>query len=65
MQDGIIIGFVVHKATISVGVARDERGGEVRIGPTMSASWQKSWPQELCLNLGDAPKSAMRYAIRG
>jgi transposase len=30
MQDGMFIGLDVHKATISVAVARCERGGEVR-----------------------------------
>lgn len=30
MQDGTVIGPDVHKATISVAVARGERGGEVR-----------------------------------
>ena len=30
MQDSTFIGLDVHKATISVAVARDERGGEVR-----------------------------------
>jgi len=30
MQDSIFIGLDVHKATISVAVARGERGGEVR-----------------------------------
>ena len=31
MQDTTFIGLDVHKATISVAVARGERGGEVRI----------------------------------
>ncbi len=30
MQDSIFIGLDVHKATISVAVAKGERGGEVR-----------------------------------
>jgi transposase len=30
MQDSTFIGLDVHKATISVAVARGERGGEVR-----------------------------------
>ena len=30
MQDSIFIGLDVHKATISVAIARGERGGEVR-----------------------------------
>lgn len=30
MQDSIFIGLDVHKATISVAIAKDERGGEVR-----------------------------------
>jgi transposase len=30
MQDSIFVGLDVHKATISVAVARGERGGEVR-----------------------------------
>ena len=30
MQDTTFIGLDVHKATISVAVARGERGGEVR-----------------------------------
>ncbi|SFQ01173.1 hypothetical protein SAMN04488047_1269 [Tranquillimonas alkanivorans] len=30
MQDSIFIGLDVHKATISVAIAKDERGGDVR-----------------------------------
>ncbi len=30
MQDSMFIGLDVHKATISVAIAKDERGGEVR-----------------------------------
>lgn len=30
MQDSIFIGLDVHKAAISVAIARGERGGEVR-----------------------------------
>ncbi len=30
MQDSTFIGLEVHKATISIAVARGERGGEVR-----------------------------------
>ena len=30
MQDSIFIGLDVHKATIAVAVAAEERGGEVR-----------------------------------
>lgn len=30
MQDSIFIGLDVHKATISIAIAKNERGGEVR-----------------------------------
>ncbi|WP_323039628.1 hypothetical protein [Gemmobacter sp.] len=36
MQDSTFIGLDVHKATISVAVAQDERGGEVRHSGTIS-----------------------------
>lgn len=35
MQDTMFIGLDVHKATISVAIARGERGGEVRHGGTI------------------------------
>ena len=35
MQDSMFIGLDVHKATISVAIARGERGGEVRHFGTM------------------------------
>ena len=30
MQDSMFIGLDVHKATVSVAIAKEERGGEVR-----------------------------------
>src|SRR5690606_28672827 len=36
MQDSMFIGLDVHKATISVAIAQEDRGGEVRHWGTIS-----------------------------